>query len=69
MAQAEAKPLNNLRIDVVGSLLRPARLKEAYGRRDQAQISEDDLRRIEDDAIREAVQLQESIGLDVVTDG
>ena len=44
--------LSNIRTDVVGSLLRPAHLKEAYAQRDEGKISEDELHRIEDDAIR-----------------
>jgi len=64
-----SKQLANIRTDVVGSLLRPAHLKQAYAQRDQAKIGADELRRIEDEAIREAVRLQEDIGLDVITDG
>jgi 5-methyltetrahydropteroyltriglutamate--homocysteine methyltransferase len=63
------KPLLNIRTDVVGSLLRPNSLKEAYAQRDQEKISVEELCRIEDNAIREAVRLQERSGLDVVTDG
>ena len=62
-------PLSNIRTDVVGSLLRPAHLKQAYAQRDEGKISEEELHRIEDDAIRDAVRLQESLGLDVITDG
>jgi len=58
-----------IRTDVIGSLLRPARLKEAYGECDQGKISAEELGRIEDEAIRTAVKLQEQIGLDVITDG
>jgi len=61
--------IGRIRSDVVGSLLRPARLKQAYAEREQKKISDADLRRIEDDAIREAVRLQEEAGLDVITDG
>jgi 5-methyltetrahydropteroyltriglutamate--homocysteine methyltransferase len=63
------KPLSKVRTDVVGSLLRPAPLKQAYAERDSGLISPEQLRQIEDDAIREAVRLQQEIGLDVVTDG
>src|SRR5262245_34881905 len=63
------KPLSTIRTDVVGSLLRPAHLKQAYAQRDEGKITENDLHRIEDEAIQKAVQLQESLGLDVVTDG
>lgn len=69
MEPTEQKSLALIRTDVVGSLLRPADLKAAYARRDRQEISEDELRRIEDEAIREAVRLQEEAGLDVITDG
>lgn len=64
-----SSPLAKIRTDVIGSLLRPARLKEAYGECDQGKISAEELGRIEDEAIRTAVRLQEQIGLDVLTDG
>ncbi|HXV47337.1 MAG TPA: cobalamin-independent methionine synthase II family protein [Candidatus Binatia bacterium] len=69
MAELSKQSLSQIRTDVVGSLLRPAHLKEAYGQRDQGTISAEELGQIEDEAIREAVRLQEEIGLDVVTDG
>ena len=69
MAETTKKDLVPMRTDVVGSLLRPAHLKQAYAHRDEGKIAEDEMRRIEDDAIRDAVQLQEEVGLDVVTDG
>ena len=69
MNQTTTTPLSNIRTDVVGSLLRPAHLKQAYAQRDEGKISEEELHRIEDDAIRDAVRLQESLGLDVITDG
>ncbi len=61
--------LKTIRTDVVGSLLRPAALKDARTRFDDGQISADDLRKLEDDAVRNAVRLQEDAGLDVVSDG
>ncbi|HXV83782.1 MAG TPA: cobalamin-independent methionine synthase II family protein [Candidatus Binatia bacterium] len=69
MDQTMMRPLSKVRTDVVGSLLRPKDLKEAYAQCDQGKISAEDLRQVEEDAIREAVRLQEQIGLDVVTDG
>jgi 5-methyltetrahydropteroyltriglutamate--homocysteine methyltransferase len=63
------KPLAKIRTDVVGSLLRPEAVKQAYADRDAGKVSADDLSRIVDDAIRDAVRLQERIGLDVITDG
>jgi 5-methyltetrahydropteroyltriglutamate--homocysteine methyltransferase len=61
--------LAKIRTDVVGSLLRPAGLKEARVRFDDGAITADALRAIEDEAVREAVRLQEGVGLDAVTDG
>jgi 5-methyltetrahydropteroyltriglutamate--homocysteine methyltransferase len=61
--------LKTIRTDVVGSLLRPAGLKEARTRFDEGKISADDFRAVEDAAVKDAVSLQESAGLDVVTDG
>ena len=58
-----------IRNDVVGSLLRPAKLKEARNQYDEGKLPLEQLREIEDQAIRDAVKLQESIGLSVVTDG
>ncbi|MGE5215393.1 MAG: hypothetical protein ACM3SP_00160, partial [Chloroflexota bacterium] len=63
------KQLAKIRTDVVGSMLRPAPLKQAYADRDAGKISPEELCRIEDEAIREAVRLQEQAGLDVVSDG
>ena len=63
------KELAVIRNDVVGSLLRPAKLKEARRRYDADQISLAEMRDIEDQSIRDAVKLQEGLGLSVVTDG
>ena len=57
------------RADHVGSLLRPPALLEAREKRRKGEISADDLRALEDAAIREVVKLQESVGLKAVTDG
>jgi 5-methyltetrahydropteroyltriglutamate--homocysteine methyltransferase len=57
------------RADHVGSLLRPEALMEARRRRDEGEISDDDLRAVEDDHIREAVRREEDVGLHGITDG
>src|ERR671933_1464783 len=57
------------RSDVVGSLLRPAYLKEARERFEAGEMSAAAFKRIEDRAVDEAVKLQERAGLDVLTDG
>lgn len=57
------------RSDVVGSLLRPAYLIEARRQYEAGQLSAAEFKRLEDHAVDEAIQLQEEVGLEVVTDG
>jgi 5-methyltetrahydropteroyltriglutamate--homocysteine methyltransferase len=57
------------RADHVGSLLRPAALKEARGKRERGEISADALKAIEDREIEKVIRKQEQIGLNAVTDG
>jgi methionine synthase II (cobalamin-independent) len=57
------------RADHVGSLLRPKELVEAREKKQRGEISADGLRQAEDKAIRDAVKLQEDVGLQVATDG
>ena len=61
--------LGRARADVVGSLLRPAYLREARQAVREGRMSDAELRAVEDRAVREAIALQEAAGLDVVTDG
>jgi 5-methyltetrahydropteroyltriglutamate--homocysteine methyltransferase len=57
------------RADHVGSLLRPAHLLQAREDHAAGRIDADELRGIEDEAIREVVRRQEEIGLRGITDG
>lgn len=57
------------RAEHVGSLLRPPELVEAYRARREGAIDDEAFGRVRDDAIRDAVRLQEEVGLQVVTDG
>jgi len=57
------------RADHVGSLLRPAALKEARAQREKGAITSDQLREIEDREIKNVIQKQEAVGLKLVTDG
>jgi 5-methyltetrahydropteroyltriglutamate--homocysteine methyltransferase len=57
------------RADEVGSLLRPEELKEARAARAAGRIGADELRAVEDRAIRHVVKKQEAVGLKAVTDG
>ena len=58
-----------IRSEVVGSLLRPAYLKAARAQRDTGTISDVEFKRIEDRAVDEAIALQETAEIDVITDG
>ena len=57
------------RADHVGSLLRPAALKEAFKRHAAGKIDEAAFARILDGCVRDAVAMQQECGLEVVTDG
>ncbi len=57
------------RADHVGSFLRPKRLLDARERHAKGEISAEELRAVEDDAIAEIVRFQEDVGLRGVTDG
>jgi 5-methyltetrahydropteroyltriglutamate--homocysteine methyltransferase len=57
------------RADHVGSLLRPAPLKEARAKREKGEITQDQLKAVEDREIEAAIRKQEAIGLQSVTDG
>jgi 5-methyltetrahydropteroyltriglutamate--homocysteine methyltransferase len=61
--------LDRIRTDVVGSLLRPAHWKAARQRLDAGKLGADEFAAIERECVREHLALQESLGLDVVTDG
>src|SRR6266699_3361467 len=57
------------RADHVGSLLRPPDLLRARAEHQAGPTSAGELRRVEDQAIRDVVWMQEEIGLQGVTDG
>jgi 5-methyltetrahydropteroyltriglutamate--homocysteine methyltransferase len=57
------------RADHIGSLLRPAALRQAFKLFAAGEIDADFFRGVQDESIRAVVRLQEDIGLKVVTDG
>jgi 5-methyltetrahydropteroyltriglutamate--homocysteine methyltransferase len=57
------------RADHVGSLLRPPMLRQARADMAQGRITADQLRSIEDEAIRDVVAMQADVGLRSATDG
>jgi methionine synthase II (cobalamin-independent) len=66
MAQRIQPPF---RADHVGSLLRPPELIAAWKRFQAKEIGAEELQRIEHDAVRQVVKLQEDLGLQLATDG
>ena len=59
----------NIKYDIVGSFLRPGKIKKARQKYADGNLSLEELRKIEDEAIRELVSTEVSHGLEFVTDG
>lgn len=57
------------RVEHVGSFVRPEKLLHAVRERKAGRIGEAELKTIQDEAIRDVVAFQESIGLPSITDG
>ena len=66
MAEAKKAPF---RANHVGSLLRPPELLQARDKRQKGEITTAQLREVEDRAIRDAVKMQEDVGMQGITDG
>jgi len=66
MARRTSPPF---RADHVGSLIRPQELREARQMHLEGKLPAGELRALEDRLIREAVAMQERVGLEAVTDG
>lgn len=69
MEKTAGGPHDRLRVDNIGSLLRPPELKEAFRMRDAGDISAAQLTAAQDDAIRQVVREQEKHGLAILVDG
>lgn len=68
-AAAPSSKTYPFRADQVGSLLRPEKLKQARDKAAKNEITPQQLREIEDACIRDVIALQESAGLQAITDG
>ena len=66
---AATSDLDRIRIDHIGSLVRPSKLRDVFARYDRGQVSREELARAQDEAIRDVIQKQEAHGFPVVTDG
>ena len=69
MTSANATTLDNLRVDQVGSLLRPGWLRDVFARHSEGRATAAELRQAQDRAIREVIANQEACSYSVVTDG
>ena len=70
MASAAAmENLRQMRVDQVGSLSAPSRLQRIFDDYKRGKVSEDELGRAKDDAIRDVIHKQEAIGFPVLSDG
>jgi 5-methyltetrahydropteroyltriglutamate--homocysteine methyltransferase len=69
MVQTSTHDLTTVRIDHIGSLVRPPKLREVFARYDRGQTSQEELAKAQDEAIRDVIQKQEAHGFPVVTDG
>jgi len=65
----EPAALPGLRVDQVGSLIRPPELIEVFKRYDEGQAGDEELRRTQDESIRQLVAKQEARGFPILTDG
>src|SRR5688500_9617221 len=65
----ERTGLAGVRSEVIGSLLRPAYLKDAVARHAAGEITAAALTAAQDRAVLDAVALQEACGIDLITDG
>jgi len=66
---AAAKGRPPFRADHVGSLLRPAALRQAFRQHAAKEIGDAEFGKLQDQCIRDVLAMQEQVGLKVVTDG
>jgi 5-methyltetrahydropteroyltriglutamate--homocysteine methyltransferase len=62
-------PYDLLRVDQVGSLLRPGPLQDAYSRADRGELGDLSLRRVAREAVRDVIAEQERRGVQPISDG
>jgi 5-methyltetrahydropteroyltriglutamate--homocysteine methyltransferase len=69
MADNTKWDLNSLRVDLVGSMLRPQTLKDAFAKYGSGECSDEEFRGAQDEAIRDLVAKQVARNLPIVVDG
>jgi 5-methyltetrahydropteroyltriglutamate--homocysteine methyltransferase len=66
---ASPRPRRPYRAEHVGSLPRPQRLMDARAQFAAGKLAKDELTHIEDEGVRDAVAMQERVGIGAITDG
>ncbi len=69
MTGTDSSPLESMRVDQVGSLLRPLFLKDMFVQHEQGSVSDEVLIQAQDEAIRQVIAKQDEHYLPIVTDG
>ena len=69
MSPSSTIDLQSTRVDLVGSLLRPQSVKDAFASCGEGKASEADLKQTQDEAIRAVVAKQVAHGLPIIVDG
>jgi 5-methyltetrahydropteroyltriglutamate--homocysteine methyltransferase len=69
MAGNTTTDLGSLRVDLVGSMLRPQSLKDAFAKYGRGECGGEEFRRAQDEAIRDLVAKQVARNLPIVVDG
>lgn len=69
MTITDPSTLRFMHVDQVGSLLRPAVLKDMFVKHEQGLVSDEALIQVEDETIRQVIAQQENHHLPIVTDG
>ncbi len=57
------------RVDQVGRLLRPQKLKDVYARHGDGKAGDEELVRIQDESVRALIAKQEALGFPILSDG
>lgn len=69
MTEFTTRTKSPFRYDIVGSFLRPEKLKNAREKFNNGEISQDELTEVENHAIIDLIKQEEAVGLKAVTDG
>src|SRR6202046_2818463 len=69
MADYDPRTSTGIPTEPVGSLPRPSRLQEAYGRYDAGEITRDQLEAEQDRSVRDSIERPEATGEPIISDG